>query len=109
MREWLGHARSVALGVLAMGSLLACNAHHGSDNGTSETHFLRPCTASCENGYSCLCGVCTLACDDDAACKAQGNESATCGGPTGDRNECGGVTKLCDMRCAGDGDPGAEH
>ena len=101
MREWLRQTRSFALGVLVVGALAACNSAHRGDNGTSETHFLRSCTESCADGYSCLCGVCTLACDDDAVCMAEGSRSAICGAPSADRNECGGVTRLCDMRCGG--------
>ena len=37
----------------------------GSDG---ESHFLSSCDAECEQGYSCICGVCTEGCDDDARC-----------------------------------------
>ena len=84
MREWLRQTRSFALGVLVVGAIAACNSAHRGDNGTSETHFLRSCTESCADGYSCLCGVCTLACDDDAVCMAEGSRSAICGAPRKD-------------------------
>ncbi len=105
MREWLGQARSFALGVLVMGAVFGCNSHHdGKNGGTSETHFLRSCTSTCEDGYSCLCGVCTLACENDATCRADAHATATCGGPSAGRNECGGTAKVCDVRCSSDGD-----
>src|SRR5690606_40896201 len=36
-----------------------------------ETHFLKSCSPvedDCGGGLSCVCGICTVTCDDDAMC-----------------------------------------
>jgi hypothetical protein len=38
-------------------------------NAGGETHFMRTCDGSCEAGFTCVCGVCTTACTEDAVCE----------------------------------------
>jgi len=61
------------LAVVSLGFLLggACGGL-GPKTG-SETNFLSSCDASCGEGLSCLCGVCTLACSDTDECSALGS------------------------------------
>jgi hypothetical protein len=75
-------AHAAALVVSAAGAaFLACGNTSGDIDGSGETHFLASCDtdAVCGEEFSCLCGVCTKACDSDAACSAWGGTcSAMC-------------------------------
>src|SRR5690606_7865400 len=77
--------------------------------GDSETHFLQSCEESCPGDLSCVCGLCTKACDQDSECKPF-HGSATCSraaAPSGDT-----VERLCDLQCTSDEDCsslGPEH
>jgi len=59
----------IALSALAV---TACtdDKRSGDPHVDSQTHWLISCqdNATCGDGLSCLCGVCTLACDRDSAC-----------------------------------------
>ena len=69
-----------------------------SDSGSSESHFLSPCDAGCETGFSCVCGVCTKLCDGADGCGALSGatcETASCDTPT---------ENVCDVMCAAAGD-----
>jgi len=92
-----------ALLVLLAGT--SCGRERSDPTG-GETHFLTRCTpdsGSCGAGLSCLCGVCTLACDARATCQAfpdaaclASTASATCAD-----SEAAGH---CDVACIGDDD-----
>ncbi len=73
----------------------------------SVTHFLRACVndAQCPEELSCLCGVCTVACEDDAPCGAE-SAKATCL-PSTSLAACGvlspqGAASICAIPCAAD-------
>ncbi len=68
---------------------------------SGETHFLMGCVGGCEEGFECLCGVCTLACDDDAACSGVAPR-ASCVEAAAD--VCGGEASVCDQQCESDTD-----
>lgn len=86
---WLGFACLV---------LCAC-AKTRSPGGSSKTSFLALCNASCAEGLSCLCGVCTEMCDSNAACKALSDVASCQEAASG----CGTST-VCDVECSDDGD-----
>jgi hypothetical protein len=81
---------------------LACSDTHATDiNG--ETHFLKLCRtdgAACGNGLSCLCGVCTRACEAITDCSA--HASAECVEPLSCAAE--DPVRRCDVRCGTDAD-----
>jgi hypothetical protein len=72
---------------IAVAGLTACATSHGPEP-DSETHFLEACEVSCPDGLECLCGVCTLPCDDDLGCSDLDPE-ARCDAPvTTDGMQC---------------------
>lgn len=80
----------------------SCGGSSASDGTDSNTHWLKDCDADSECGsLSCICGVCTSACDSNAACVAFGSDAA-CDVPTG----CGSASAACVRRAAG-GDGGS--
>ncbi|HET9953842.1 MAG TPA: hypothetical protein VFQ61_05045 [Polyangiaceae bacterium] len=69
--------RGIVLAALAALSFAwSCRGGAEADSG-SETHFLRVCPASCNDGLECICGVCTARCSDDAVCRELAG-SASC-------------------------------
>jgi hypothetical protein len=91
--------------------LLALAGCEGSANVRelgSETHFLRSCaTTGCDDGFTCLCGVCTQGCFANASCSGLA-EGASCV-PSAARVADGscedqGVTAFCDLTCENDAD-----
>jgi hypothetical protein len=86
----------------------ACNAESSPRFG-SETHFLSRCRSddACTEGLVCLCGACTLLCDEGDDCSG-GPEGLTCQ-PRSTRplsQSCGDtdVEATCDVRCGEDED-----
>lgn len=65
----------------------------------SQTHFLDSCEDSCAPPYDCLCGVCTLPCEQDDACASEADD-ARCVSASG---SCG-AGLLCDVECTNDDD-----
>jgi hypothetical protein len=88
----------VAIAALALGCAATSRPSPGS-----QTHFLQACEDECPSGLACLCGVCTLACDDDAMCAASA-ESATCTASNEDGDACADAARVCDVECTRDGD-----
>lgn len=71
-----------------------------------ETHFLKTCSPranDCGDNLSCVCGVCTISCDDDAACRLF--PEATCVTPES-AARCGEPQPVrhCDAECQSDED-----
>jgi hypothetical protein len=72
---------------LAAASLAACARSHGPEP-DSETHFLEACDTICPEELECLCGVCTLSCEDDVECSGLAL-AARCDAPvTTDGRQC---------------------
>lgn len=77
-------------------SLVASCGQVDSLGGNGETHFLSSCTQTCGEGLSCICGVCTIACDSPAACTVPGS---TClESPV----SCTEAKRTCDAECSND-------
>ena len=90
---------------LLTASAAGCSSTHqrASNNEGGETHFMRSCLSSgaCEDGLSCVCGVCTKTCENDSACTALG-EDAACNELEPDSLVCGSQTpssQICDTTC----------
>jgi hypothetical protein len=86
--------------MLALGIGLACAVGcYGTSNrdGSGETHFLRSCSrgAKCADGLECVCGVCTVRCDENDTCKEQ-NDLSSC--MPSDCSE----ERTCDVECVED-------
>ena len=72
-RIWLA-----ALAACALGSTCA-KSTPPAEGGESNTNWLRVCAPDddCGDGFSCVCGACTVACQDDVTCEGHGG-GATC-------------------------------
>jgi hypothetical protein len=93
--RWLG----ALLGALLTAA--SCQTPSSSDPSGGETHFLRRCaegSSVCGAELDCLSGVCSLECDDDAACSAY--PGAECLTPAGSPSYCD-VSCSVDADCAG--------
>jgi hypothetical protein len=90
--------------LLAFGLLCACGCKNdeGAQAG-SQTHFLSDCTSSCPSPLSCICGVCTVACEDTQDCSGT-HDGATCAGPVPTSSSCSRSTLSCVLECSGDGE-----
>jgi hypothetical protein len=75
----------------------ACNSPVAG--GDSESHFLADCVATCSNGLSCVCGVCTRPCTatDECTTVSARAECATVLEPA-----CAATGKMCDVACLSD-------
>jgi hypothetical protein len=80
----------IALSTIALAGCAKTRAEGGTDG---VTHWLAECETSAECGeLECLCGMCTTACDDNAACSAFG-ASARCTAP--DDGSCTAAPQVC--------------
>ena len=75
-----------------------CHSVPAASGGDSETHFLAECTDTCSGGLTCLCGVCSKPCSEQASCSAL-SPAATCTSSCGDANG-----PMCDITCTLDAD-----
>lgn len=99
-----GSGRGLLLLLLALVVAVSCAAQHEPDAG-GETHFLTRCDAdsrSCGAALVCLCGACTVPCDQRSACS--GFPVAECVSAT--TGSCGEAQPAahCDVPCASDVD-----
>jgi hypothetical protein len=88
--------------LLLAGMALGCNSSPEAVDLGSETHFLSSCSETCVDGFSCLCGACTLACSDVTDCRAQ-SAAARCIASTprvADGTCSQGEPSFCDVSCA---------
>lgn len=90
--------RSSCLAALSFVTV-ACGSSHGPEAG-SQTHFLRSCDSSCPAPYSCLCGVCSLSCQQSARCTDHA-PSAVCVPPSTGAS-CSATPRMCDVECRAD-------
>src|SRR5688572_2255101 len=86
---------------------LGCETEAGEPSTGSESHFLRSCNddSECEE-LSCLCGVCSIACDGAAAC-AELAAAAECVPSATRPSESACRTppeSMCDLRCDSNAD-----
>jgi hypothetical protein len=96
--------------IVTWGLFLAagCGASHVGQPAVrdSETHFLSLCASSCEEGLTCVCGVCTRACEEASDCSELSDE-ASCVAPTAsDKRACGRVlpATVCEAECSAQSD-----
>ncbi len=86
----------------ALAFVTSCGGSSASNGTDSNTHWLKDCDEDSDCGsLSCICGVCSAACESDAACAAFGSEAA-CEVPTG----CASAAMAC-VRPASGGDGGS--
>lgn len=93
-----GWLRAACFGLLALSTIGAC-AGRATDltavGNDSESHFLVQCEpGGCGAGLSCLLGVCTAACADDAQC-GRWSPAASCRAATG----ADVTSAVCDVAC----------
>lgn len=99
-KKRLGLCLLMALWPLA--APLAC-ATDSTDATGGETHFLRVCVddiEACGSALSCLCGVCTVACQIQESCAAL--PGATCSAKAD--GSCAVSGNVCEVTCTDDGD-----
>ncbi len=95
--------------LLAFAALAACRGEDPGPTTGSETHFLSWCSSdgSCDDGLSCLCGVCTEACSATSEC-AEFGRSAEClavaDKPADQACPNAPVAAACEAACAEDAD-----
>lgn len=81
-------------------ALCACSDSRAPEAG-SQTHFLIPCTDTCPDALTCVCGVCTSDCSAASECSAL-SQDAVCATPAG--ADCALQSMVCDVTCKRDGD-----
>jgi hypothetical protein len=100
--------RALTLSVVALAA--SCSDFHAKEQEGGETHFLRECLwGACPEGLSCICGVCTIACEDDDTCTGLG-ERAACRDTESKSLSCEGESptlQICDATCSSDEQCGA--
>ncbi len=69
----------------------------------SQTHFLDLCDSTCAAPYTCLCGMCTLACTADLQCH-DAAPSARCLAPAVASSHSCTPEAVCDLGCGADAD-----
>lgn len=77
----------------------ACSIDCGfSDDGTD---WLQSCGVwnGCTSGLTCVCGVCTLACEDNAVCQRAGDQETECVPPESVSCRSGGSERVCLATC----------
>jgi len=89
--RWFRNVKGHALGWLLAGLVpLSCGGSAAMELG-GESHFLATCVAGCNDGLTCLGGVCTKSCAEDSAVCTALSASAVCRAVDG--------ISLCDVPC----------
>lgn len=97
---------AIALGFVCA-AVSNCSPQPQETTGGGETHFLMPCDrdAICGTTLACMCGICTRACSDTAACQSL-SQTATCVSSKDlpEANSCAdsSATNVCDLPCVDD-------
>lgn len=95
--------------LLALGFFASCRSEESGPRTGSETHFLSWCSSngSCEDGFECVCGVCTAACSLSSQCEELGS-SAECVAlrdkPADQTCSEAPAGATCEVACDGDSD-----
>lgn len=100
--RWANFSLGLLLGLLLL--VFSCGHERSSEPTGGETHFLARCTSgsTCGGGLSCLCGVCTRACDARAEC--QSLSDAACVASSSEACAESPATGHCDVACISDDD-----
>jgi glucuronoarabinoxylan endo-1,4-beta-xylanase len=99
--------RWLVLGVLA----LACNPTNKPESIDSQTNWLRECQidSQCDSSLSCVCGVCTKACNETSACSTLKGTACVKSSDAAAVAQCDGAPPsapgLCMPRCDDAGCP----
>lgn len=96
----------LGLAALCFAITVASCSEPGGPHAETETHFLSQCSDTCAGDLSCICGVCTRACDDDDSCGGL-HASATCSATPAVCTHSAGhnsAGRACDMHCDNDAD-----
>lgn len=91
--------RTVIVSAWLAVALAGCAKSEDPSQG-SQTHFLSTCDDSCAAPYDCICGVCTLACEQDDTCMSEA-AGAQCIAASA---ACGAISSVCDVECTRDDD-----
>lgn len=99
-----GTRASLGIGFI---SLVLCFSAIGCESETTdptggETHFLRVCDPeadTCEDGLSCICGVCTTVCGVEDPCATYAGAQCVAPPPS-----CKVVERACDVQCSSNKD-----
>lgn len=103
-RRWIA-----PVSALCLAFVVGCASTNVEPTG-GETHFLKLCAPDnsedvCGKGLDCICGVCTLLCDEPSTCSAT-FASAECvpRAASDDSEQCGGgpQSNRCEVHCTGD-------
>jgi hypothetical protein len=102
LRRWAAVAWTLVAALL----LVHCQPSARTEPTGGETHFLQRCqedSADCGTKLACICGVCTLPCDEQSACGDL--QAATCV-PANSAEKCEGFQAQghCDLECQLDTD-----
>jgi hypothetical protein len=99
-------SRSLTAAALGFAICCACDQKAEPSFG-SETHFLVSCDASCPEGSSCICGVCTRPCSASVECVSL-DSSASCSAlaprVAEGRCEITARNSACELNCLTDAD-----
>jgi len=94
-----------ALMILAGVLALSCKDDTAEPRTGSETHFLTRCSESCQEGFDCVCGVCSKACTETASCEQYAAAAECAEVPERDtRCPYSPVAMMCDVSCRSDAD-----
>jgi hypothetical protein len=93
--------RRLAPMLLLASIALGCDSSPEASDLGSETHFLTSCNATCADGFSCLCGVCTVTCREAADCTSEsGAARCIASAPRVADGTCSqGEPSFCDVSC----------
>jgi hypothetical protein len=97
-RRGFGGALGWGAAVVAAAPLAGCGPVEKGAAVGGESHFLGGCGRGCDDGLSCLAGVCTRACVDTALDCSDLGASVSCRGDAASSNE----GPYCDLPCTDD-------
>lgn len=70
---WPAALQGLPCVLIALAVATGCKSSSPEPQTGSETNFLEHCDVTCDEGMTCLCGVCTKACTGDNDCAAFGS------------------------------------
>lgn len=96
-------SRAMSLLVLAGAGCIGISCGKGPQTSETKTNWLEVCeiSADCEDGVSCLCGLCSAPCDSDSACG-----DGVCGSAIDTESQCrhGATATIPERMCLAAGD-----
>jgi polyhydroxybutyrate depolymerase len=97
-RYWASVALVAACAVFIQTS---CRSHDHDPQVGSETNFLKHCSSECDQGLSCICGVCTRACTGPTECATTAVDAQCVSVPGNPAASAGSCERgaICDLGC----------